>query len=172
MDMQKTIPVEYDQNEKVNGLGMMIGQYLEQNLDEFEEKNEQAKRLHITATVEVEKGIATTISFKPHTIFIRSGISSHADLHLKSSYMILADVLSGKANPLKELVAGRIKLKKIAPSKLYTALRLLNFMKIPEELLQGVPKKPVITHEHIIGFLVGAGCGVSITYFCFRIGLF
>ena len=169
--MQKTILIEYDQNEKVNGLGMMIGQYLEQNLDEFEEKNEQAKRLNITSTVEVEKGIITTIRFTPGNIFIHSGVSADTHLHLKSSYMLLADVLSGKANPLKELFAGRIKLLKLAPAKLFSALRLLNFLKIPKELLQGEPKKPIITHEHIIGFLTGAGCGFGIAYLLFRNGL-
>jgi hypothetical protein len=169
--MQKTIPIEYDQNEKVNGLAMMIGQYLEQNLEEFEEKNKQAKRLNITSTVEVEKGIVTTIRFTPATIFIRSGVSADTHLHLKSSYMLLADVLSGKTNPLKELFAGRIKLLKLSPVKFFSALRLLNFLKIPKELLQNEPKKSFITHERIVGFLVGAGCGFGIAYFLFRYGL-
>jgi putative sterol carrier protein len=168
------ITVEFLANEKTNGLGMMIGQYLEQNLDEFEDKVRQARKLRIMTSVEVEKGIATTITFSPNRIFIQNGVSENAHLHLKSSYMTLADVLSGKINPVKGVVSGKIKIEKLPLTKPFAALRLLNFLKIPEELLTGGPKKalPLLTRERVAIFLFGAGCGFGAAYLCVVFGLF
>lgn len=167
------ITVEFLKEEKTNGLGMMIGQYLEQNLDEFKDKVKQARRLKIATSVEVEKGIATTIRFSPDTILIRNGISGTAHLHLKSSYMTLADVLTGKINPVKGVTSGEIRMKKLPLTKPFSAIRLLNFLKIPEELLQDGPKKtsPVMTRERMVCFLMGAGCGFGATYLLHILGL-
>lgn len=166
MEQERKINISYKKDEKTNGLGMMIGQYLEQNLDEFEEKVSQALKLQITTSVEVEKGIATTIKFNRNDILIQNGVTGDTNLHLKSSYSVLADVLSGKVNPIKGVMDGRIKLGKIPVSKLFQSLKLLSFLKIPDELLvreQGVPKK-VLTPERAFIFLAGAACGIGITY--------
>jgi hypothetical protein len=167
------ITVEFLKDEKTNGLGMMIGQYLEQNLDEFEKKVKQARKLNISTSVEVEKGIATTITFSPDRILIQNGVSKNSHLHLKSSYMTLADVLSGKMNPVKGVVSGEIKMGKIPLSRPFSALRLLNFLKIPEELLIDGPKKStLLTRERVIPFLLGTGCGFGVAWLCVVMELF
>ncbi|MFO7962886.1 MAG: SCP2 sterol-binding domain-containing protein [Desulfobacterales bacterium] len=172
-DHEKTIPVDFVKDEKTNGLGMMIGQYLEQNLDEFDDKVRQARRLNIVTSVEVEKGIATTISFSPDRIVIQNGVSGNAHLHLKSSYMTLADVLSGKINPFKGVMSGEIKIEKIPMSKPLGALRLLRFLKIPEELLvEGRKPRLVLTRERAAAFFIGAGCGFGLAYLFVILGWF
>ncbi len=168
------ITVEFMEGEKTNGLGMMIGQYLEQNLDEFEDKVKQARKLDIITSVEVEKGIAITITFSGNKILIQNDISEKSHLHLKSSYMTLADVLSGKINPVKGVISGEIKIEKLPLTKPFAALRLLNFLKIPEELLVDTPEKavPLLTRDRIAIFLIGAGCGFGAAYLCVVFGLF
>jgi hypothetical protein len=161
--MQNAISIEYDQDEKVNGLGMMIGQYLEQNLEEFEDKVKQGLKLSINTSVEVEKGISTTIKFFGNRIFIQNGVSADTHLHLKSSYAVLAKVLSGTLNPATGVVGGEIKIIKIPTAKPFQAIRLLNFLKIPEELLVNgkVAKSPVLSRERVLIFAGGAACGFS-----------
>ena len=166
MDNQNTISIEYDQNEKVNGLGIMIGQYLSQNLEEFEDKVKQGKKLHISTSVEVEKGISTTIKFSGDRIFIQNGITPDTHLHLKSSYAVLAKVLSGTLNPAAGVLGKEIKIIKIPATKPFQALRLLSFLKIPEELLisAGETKAHVITREKVYLFSGGVAVGFSVAW--------
>jgi hypothetical protein len=168
------ISIEYDQKEKVNGLGMMIGQYLEQNLEEFDVKVRQCRKLNIDTSVEVEKGISTTIKFYGDRIFIQNGVASDTHLHLKSSYAVLAKVLSGTLNPAAGVFSGDIRIIKLPATKPFQALRLLSFLKIPEELLinGGKAKAPILTRERILIFSGGVAFGFSTAYLIFCIGLF
>ena len=172
MDENKTIKVHFAADEKTNGLGMMIGQYLEQNLDEFEDKVKQASKLNINTSVEVEKGISTTIKFTPDTILIQNGITQDTHLHLKSSYATLADVLSGKINPFKGVISGEIKLAKVPATKPFQALRLFGFLKIPEELIVGGPKPRtvVLKNEKALLFFAGLGCGFGLAWLMAYLG--
>ena len=111
----------------------------------------------------MEKGISTTIKFHGNRIFIQNGVPGDTHLHLKSSYAILAKVLSGTLNPAAGVLGGEIKLIKLPMKKPFQALRLLSFLKIPEELLvdTGETKAPVITWERAMIFAGGAACGFS-----------
>jgi len=166
MNDKVKITVEFATDEKTNGLGMMIGQYLEQNLEEFEDKVKQALKLNISTSVEVEKGISTSITFNKDTILIQNGVIDDTDLHLKSSYATLADVLSGKVNPFIGVMSGEIKIAKLPVTKPFQALKVLSFLKIPEELLikDQKGKKPVLNSERVLLFLCGMGCGFAVSY--------
>ncbi len=129
------VSVRYSDKESVNGLGMMMGQYLEQNLAEFDDKVRQALKLNICTSIEVDKGVSSTICFNKNEIIIENGISNRADLYLKSPYLLLADVLSGKVNPFMEVIKGNLKILKYPLTKPFQALRLIRFLKIPEELI-------------------------------------
>jgi putative sterol carrier protein len=124
--------------ERLNGLGTMMLQYLEQNFADFEYKIKEGLRLRGCVAVEVDKGIATSIYFRGERIEIANGVSDHPDLYLKSSYLLLAAVLSGKANPYMELIRGKIKLK-AWPKRPYQSYKILRFLKVPSELLQEKP---------------------------------
>jgi len=139
MPENNPIPIHYLDESNLNGLGKMMGQYLEQNLRDFEIKRRQARRLYICTSVEVEKGIATTIRFQKTAIRVEDGIAPDTDLHLKGSYLQLADLLSGKANPITEVVKGNIKILKIPITKPLQSLRLFKFLKIPRELIINSP---------------------------------
>jgi putative sterol carrier protein len=172
-DLDK-ITVEFLKEEKTNGLGMMIGQYLEQNLEEFEEKVKQGLKLHLTTSVEVEKGISTTVKFDGDRISIRNGVAQNAHLHLKSSYMTLADVLTGKINPFKGVISGKIKIVKMPVSKPLQSLKVLSFLKIPEELIIKSPQdvKKDRLQKRVILFLCGLGCGLGLAYLFVLLGWF
>ena len=174
MDSKTPIIIEYDKNEKVNGLGMMIGQYLEQNLEEFETKVRQCLKLRISSSVEVEKGISTTIKFSGNRIFIQNGVAPDTHLHLQSSYKVLAKVLSGAVNPAAGICSGDIKIIKLPITKPFQALRLLHFLKIPEELLVAKPvsKGSFFTWERALSFSTGAACGFVAGYLIFGTALF
>ena len=128
------ISVEEAEGEQLNGLGMMMRQYLEQNLEDFQYKVREGLRIQCRVSVEVERGISVTTTFLGERIILENGVAEGLDLYLKSSYLLLTKVLSGKANPLWELLKGNIKLG-AWPRRPIQALRVLRFLKIPKELL-------------------------------------
>ena len=134
MDSEQEISVYHPEGEKLNGLGMMMLQYMEQNFAEFEYKVEQGLRLKGQVTVEVEKGIAITISFQRERIRIENGAGDKPDLHLKGPHLLLSKVLTGQANPFLEILRGNLKLKAL-PRTPYQSLKILRFLKMPPELL-------------------------------------
>jgi hypothetical protein len=145
----------------LNGLGMMIQQYMQQNFAEFDHKVEAGLRIRGRVCVEVEKGIATTVSFQGKEILIENGAGEHLDLYLQSSYLLLANILSGKANPFVEVMKGNIKLRTI-PRKPIQSLKVLSFLKIPPELLiEPVPSKGRTYLVWAAGSIVGLG-GLSL----------
>lgn len=151
------VSVRAVEGQALNGLGMMLLQYLEQNLDEFEQKAKAALRLRGRFSVEVEKGIATTLSFRGDTIEIENGVGRDPDLHLQSSYLLLSRILSGKANPYLEVVRGNIKLRAF-PRRPIRSLKVLGFLKIPPELLlEPLPSKKWTYITWAAGLLLGLG---------------
>jgi hypothetical protein len=122
------------EDQSLNGLGMMLQQYLEQNLAEFEDKRRTARGLRACVSVEVEKGIATTVSFQGERILIENGVGTKPDLHLKASYLLLTQVLTGRASPYAEVLRGNIKLLAL-PRRPIQSMRTLGFLKVPPELL-------------------------------------
>jgi hypothetical protein len=131
----KKVAVRYSEAEPVNGLGQMMGQYLEQNLAEFHSKVRQALKLNICAAITVDKGISATIRFKRDDILIENGVSDSADLGMRGSYLLLADVLAGKASPFLSVIRGDLKILKYPWRKPFQAIRLIRFLKIPKALI-------------------------------------
>jgi hypothetical protein len=153
------------EGQSLNGLGMMIQQYLEQNFADFDHKVEAGLRIRGRVCVEVEKGIATTVCFQGEEIQIENGAGKNLDLYLQSSYLLLANILSGKANPFVEVMKGNIKLRAI-PRKPIQSLKVLSFLKIPPELLiDPVPSKGKAYLLWAAGSIVGLG-GLSLLVYC------
>jgi hypothetical protein len=163
------IPVCARDEQSLNGLGMMLQQYLEQNLDEFEDKRRVARRLRACVSVEVEKGIATTVSFEGDRILIENGVGTNPDLHLKASYLLLTQVLTGKASPYAEVLRGNIKLKAF-PKRPIQSLKTLGFLKVPPELLlEPLPSKGKTYFIWAVGSLLGVGGLGLLLYYLFQI---
>ncbi|MEW6440799.1 MAG: hypothetical protein AB1640_07650 [bacterium] len=162
------VSVRPAEGQALNGLGMMLLQYLEQNLHEFGDKREAAQRLRGRVSVEVERGIATTVSFLGNAIEIGNGISPSPDLHLKGSYLLLSKILAGKANPYLEVVRGNIKLLAF-PRRPLQSVRVLGFLKIPSELLlEPLPSRGKTYALWAVGSLFGAGAIGLLIYVLFQ----
>jgi hypothetical protein len=169
MNQPARISVNSPPGENLNGLGMMIQQYLEQNFADFEHKVEAALRIRGRVCVEVEKGIATTLSFEGERILIENGSAERLDLHLQGSYLLLSKILTGKANPFVEVMRGNIKLRAL-PRRPVQSLKILRFLKIPPELLiEPGPSKRRATLIWAVGSIAGLG-GISLlVYYLFQL---
>ena len=169
MDPPTRISVSAQEGRSLNGLGMMIQQYLEQNFADFEHKVEAGLRIRGRVCVEVEKGIATTLSFHGQQILVENGVGEHLDLYLQSSYLLLSRILSGKANPFLEVMRGNIKLRAF-PRKPIQSLKVLSFLKIPPELLlEPVPSKGKAYLLWAAGSIVGLGGLSLLVYYLFQL---
>ncbi len=156
-------------DQSLNGLGMMLQQYLEQNLDEFDDKRKVAGRLRACVSVEVEKGIATTVSFEGDRILIENGVGNRPDLHLQASYLLLTQVLTGKANPYAEVLRGNMKLKAF-PKRPIQSLKTLGFLKVPEELLLEPRSSKAKTYViWAVGSVLGVGSLGLLVYYLFQL---
>lgn len=162
----KPIPVAVStvEGERLNGLGMMLVQYLEQNLAEFEQKARRALRLRGRVSVEVEKGVATTVSFLGDRILVENGVCRNPDLHIRGSYLVLAKILSGQANPFREIARGSLKLARI-PVRPVECLKTLAFLKVPRELLLEPAPSPLRSYWVRGGAaILGAGAVGALVY--------
>jgi uncharacterized membrane protein len=112
---------------------MMVLQYMEQDFADFPHKAEAVSRIHCRIAMEVDKGIAITLSFQGDKVMAENGIVENPDLHIKAPYLLLSQVLCGKASPFIEFLRGRIKLKAF-PRRPIQSLKVLHLLKIPPEL--------------------------------------
>ena len=121
----------------------------------------------------MEKGISTTIKFSGDHIFIQNGVPTDTHLHLRSSYAVLAKVLAGTLNPAAGVLGKEIKILKLPATKPFQALRLLSFLKIPEELIvdTGETKAPFVTRERACFFAGGAACGFTAAWLMMLAGI-
>jgi hypothetical protein len=126
------ITVSSPDKDNLNGLGKMIIQYLEQNFEDFAYKTKQALGIHGRVVVEVEQGIAITISFEGERIRIMNGIGHGRTLQLAGRFSVFANVLSGKSNPLVEVFKGHIKIKSFLKRPIQS-LKIFRFLKVPSE---------------------------------------
>ena len=130
MNSTSRIMVSSPDEEGLNGLGKMMIQYLEQNFADFSYKTKQALGIHGCVVVEVEQGIAITLSFEGERIRIRNGVGNGADLHLTGPFSVFANVLSGKSSPLMEVVKGHLKVKSFLKRPIQS-LKIFRLLKIP-----------------------------------------
>jgi len=162
MTSQPRVTVGSREGERLNGLGMMMVQYLEQNLADFEYKAQQGLNIRGRVSVEVEKGIAITTCFEGDHIQVENGVCGNPDLFLRSSFITLSEVLSGKANPFKELLRGKVKLGAL-PRRPIQSLKILRFLRIPRELLLDQPP-PSRKRQIIWGSVLGLPVLLVTTY--------
>lgn len=169
MQSSPRIAVLAQEGQGLNGLGMMIQQYLEQNFADFDHKVKAGLRIRGRVCVEVEKGIATTVSFQGEEIRIENGAGEDLDLYLQSSYLLLANILSGKANPFLEVMKRNIKLRAF-PRKPIQSLKILSFLKIPPELLiEPVSSKGKAYLLYAAGSIAGLGGLGLLIYYLFQL---
>lgn len=133
MTQQPSILVCAREGQNLNGLGMMVLQYMEQDFADLPDKAKAASRIRCRIGMEVDKGVAITVSFQGETVLVENGIGDKPGLHIKASYLLLSQVLCGKASPFIEFLRGRIKLGAF-PRRPIQSLKVLHLLKIPPEL--------------------------------------
>ena len=134
MDWDKRITISFSTDERLNGLGMMLSQYLEQNFEDFEYKVEQGLRLKGSISVEVENKIATSIIFNGSEIRICNGVITRPDMYLAGSYLVMTKILTGQITPISAILRKKIVFRAI-PRHLWRSYKILRFLKIPQEML-------------------------------------
>ncbi|MBI5440812.1 MAG: hypothetical protein HY900_06335 [Deltaproteobacteria bacterium] len=137
MSTAATIPVVSPKGQTLNGLGMMVSQYLEQDFAEFPHKVRAASKIRCAIALEMDKGVAVTISFLGDWVMVENGVGARPDLHIKGSYLVLSGVLCGKVNPVVGVWNRSIHLVGL-PRKPFQALRVMSLLKIrPEASAEG-----------------------------------
>ena len=119
--------------QNLNGLGMMVVQYLEQDFADYPRKVLAASRIRCRIAMEVDKGIAITVSFRGNDVVVENGVGQGLDLHIQAPYLLLSLVLCGKASPFVGFLRGRIRLKAF-PRRPIESLKVLRLLKISPEL--------------------------------------
>ncbi len=116
-----------------SGLASIVQQYLEQQLAESDDRRVRAARLRgrmsLTAT---DYDATVTVEFRGDRIAIWDGAQTPLDAKIAGPYLILTQLLQGRANPLIEHLRGRLKVSS-RWRKFFFPLRVHNLMKLPCE---------------------------------------
>ena len=129
MEPATSIPVNKLEGQKLNGLGNMILQFMQQEIGGLEYKSEAARKISCTMSMAVEGGVLVTVSFSGNRILVENGVVYRPAMYIEAPYMLMADILCGKANPIVQVLKGKIKMKAI-PRKPFQALKVLGLLKL------------------------------------------
>ena len=135
MNTTQTITVTSPPGQKLNGLGMMVTQFLRQVFAESPSAIKDALRTRCVISMEMGKETAGTISFQGPQVMVENGIAPKPDLHIGGDYLDLSGVLSGKLNPVVGVLQGKVKIKSIPRlTRLLHCLRVMKILKSPPEI--------------------------------------
>lgn len=116
-----------------SGFARIVEQFLQQSLDESEEKRRRAARLRgrmaMTAT-DYEQSV--TLVFAGHRVAILDGTAEPLDARIVGPYQTLVDLIQGDDSPLMAHLGRRIRVRS-RPRKLLFPLHVHNLMKLEKE---------------------------------------
>ena len=116
-----------------SGLANIVQQYLEQNLDESEQRRRRALGLHgriaMTAT---DHEITVTLDFRGEEIVIWDGECGPLQASIAGPHPALLRLLQGAGNPLLEHLRGRLRVRS-SLRKPFFPLQVHGLMKLPPE---------------------------------------
>ena len=110
------------EGQKLNGLGNMILQFMQQEFGALEYKARAARKIKCKMSMEVEGGISVTISFEGDRILVENGVADRPDLYMAGSYLLMTDIICGKVSPVFEVLKGNIK-NEIDPAKAHSGVQ-------------------------------------------------
>jgi len=142
--------------DQASGLANMIGQYLEQILNDSPEKRAEAVALRGRLGLRAREGdVAVTVEFSDGGIVIEEGLRE-PDAIVGGEVEYLLHVLAGRANPAWEMRRGRVNIQPQVHHPLF-AYQTYHFMRLPGvHVWSGLPRPP----RRVIvctAALVGAG---------------
>jgi putative sterol carrier protein len=144
-----------------SGFAMIVEQYLQQNLEEFEDRRNKARKLRgRVAMVAQDYDQAVTLVFEGEEVGILDGEAEPLDAAIRGDYQTLVDLIQGDDNPLKAHLFGRIKVRS-SIRRPFLPLHVHNLMKLE-------PEKEAGFITEIRGFVVvaaiAAGLAATLAY--------
>jgi len=116
-----------------SGLANIVQQFLEQNLDESEQRRRRARRLRgRIAMTAADHEMTVTLDFRGEEIVIWDGEHGPLQASIAGPYQALVELLQGDANPLLEHLRGRLRVRS-SLRKSFFPLQVHGLMKLPPE---------------------------------------
>jgi len=116
-----------------SGLANIVQQFLEQNLDESEQRRRHARRLRgRIAMTAADHQISVTLDFRGEEIVIWDGEHGPLQASIAGPYQALLGLLQGEGNPLLEHLRGRLRVRS-SLRKPFFPLQVQGLMKLPPE---------------------------------------
>jgi hypothetical protein len=116
-----------------SGLANIVQQFLEQNLDESEQRRRRARRLHgRIAMTAADHEITVTLDFRGEEVLIWDGEHGPLQASIAGPYQALVGLLQGEGNPLLEHLRGRLRVRS-SLRKPFFPLQVQGLMKLPSE---------------------------------------
>jgi putative sterol carrier protein len=126
------VPVERAEGAD-SGFASIVEQYLQQSLEESEQKRRQARRLRgRMAMTASDHDCSVTLVFSKEGIAILDGPEEPLDATITGPYENLVDLIQGEDSPLRAHLGGRIKVRSRL-RKLFFPLHVHNLMMLQEE---------------------------------------
>jgi hypothetical protein len=116
-----------------SGLANIVQQYLEQNLEESEQRRRRAFRLRgRVAMTAADHEITVTLDFRGEEIVIWDGECGPLQASIAGPHRALLGLLQGEGNPLVEHLRGRLRVRS-SLRKPFFPLQVHGLMKLPPE---------------------------------------
>lgn len=148
------VQVRLRDEEGSSGLGLMTMQYLEQTLADAPERRRQARNLRGRLALEAtDADVIITVHFRGGEIEIEDGSAPPVDAYVGGPYEALIDLLAGRANPLREHLRGRLRVRS-ALSKPFFPYRVYNLLKL--ETVEPKARARVALAVGLVSGFVGA----------------
>jgi hypothetical protein len=116
-----------------SGLANIVQQYLEQNLEESEQRRRRALGLRgRVAMTAADHEITVTLDFRGEEIVIWDGEQGPLQASIAGPHRALVGLLQGEGNPLLEHLRGRLRVRS-SLRKPFFPLQVHGLMKLPPE---------------------------------------
>ncbi|HUY26727.1 MAG TPA: hypothetical protein VMV27_04855 [Candidatus Binataceae bacterium] len=113
-----------------SGLASIVQQFLAQQLEESEQRQRRALRIHgRLGLIATDYCAAVTVEFGGHEIAVRDGTPEPLDASIAGTHRALTKLLQGEANPLIEHLRGHLRVRSKMRS-LCLPLRVHRLMKL------------------------------------------
>ena len=121
-----------------SGLAMMMLQYFEQNINDFDYKGEQASKIMGTVSVEAAEGdVGITLHFKGDEIEISEGCLPSVDMFVRGGIFDITELATGgSGGALGKIFSGKLRIESAWKHPMF-AFRVARFMSLPPEMKVG-----------------------------------
>ncbi len=156
-----TVPVRTVAGDEASGLANIIGQYLEQILNDSTEKRAEALSLRGRLGLHAREGdVAVTIVFDGETIAIEEGLQD-PDAVIGGDIEFLMHIMAGRANPAWEVLSRKMTVG-LGVRRPMFAYQAYSLMRLPGvHVWDGVPRPP---NGLLAGMAAALVVGVVIGY--------